>query len=147
MLVYIIDGYNLLHKIPALKNSTTPCKDLIHNIKKGKLTGSKNNKVIVIFDGSIRDELKESDFEVVFSYDKSADEIIKRRVEKIKNKSEVIVVSDDREIRDAVKKEGAVSLRTFEFIKPKGKVVESGKEISYSLQREITEELRKIWDL
>lgn len=145
MLVYIIDGYNLLHKIPVLKNSITPCRDLIRYIKKDKLTGSKNNKVIVVFDGSTPDNLMESDFEVIFSYDKSADEIIKKKIEKFEIKSQVVVVSDDREIRDAAKRARAVSLRTFEFIKTRVKTQKSEKEISYSLQREITEELRRIW--
>ena len=53
MLQYIIDGWNLIHKIPSIKNSSTPKKDFVFYIKKHKITGSKNNKVLIVFDGKI----------------------------------------------------------------------------------------------
>ena len=66
---------------------------------------------------------------------------------KFKKTSEVVVVSDDREIRDAVKKFGARVCRTADFLKTKKKQTdqEGVKDISYTLQHEITEELRKLW--
>jgi len=147
MLAYIIDGFNLIHKIPVLKNSNNPHWGLIQFIKVNKLTGSRNNKVIVVFDGGPNSEAAgETDFEVVFSQNKSADEIIEAILKRAKNKGETIVVSDDREIRSFVKREGAKSCRTTDFIKIKDKEKkEEDKEISYSLQNEITEEMRKIW--
>ena len=89
MLRYIIDAFNLVHRVKSLKNSDTPHRDLIRYIRTNKLTGSKNNKVIVVFDGRINDDAlrEKGDFEVVFSGQISADEIIKKRVDKIKNKS------------------------------------------------------------
>lgn len=144
--MYIIDGFNLIHRVKVLKESKAPHCDLIHYIRKNKLTGSRNNKVIIVFDGKINFEVnKEREFEVIFSGSKSGDEVIKKRLEKIKNKSEVVVVSDDREVRDIVKREGARVCRTFDFIKTKKRPKIEEKQISYSLQREITEELRKIW--
>jgi predicted RNA-binding protein with PIN domain len=147
MLVYIIDGFNLIHKIASLKRSVSPHRDLIRYIKEKRLTGSKNNRVIIVFDGKINEDLKRvGDFEIVFSGDRSADEVIKEKIEKIRAKSEVIVVSDDREIREAVKIEGARSLPVLDFIsRERRKKREADKEISYTLAREITEELRKIW--
>ena len=147
MLVYIIDGFNLVHRVKSLKNSTTPHRDLIRYIRTNKLTGSKNNKVIVVFDGRVNDDAlrEKGDFEVVFSGQISADEVIKKRLEKIKNKSETVVVSDDRQIREATKRQGARSYRIADFTKTKKKSERSEKEISYGLQYEITEELRRIW--
>lgn len=153
MLLYIIDGFNLVHKIPSIKNSDIPQLELIRHIKKHKLTGSPNNKVIVIFDGSFQLQARnEAEFEVLFSGEVSADDLIKAKIDKIKNSkypmSEVIVVSDDRELRDYAKKQGAVSQRAGDFLSlsredSKGK--EASKDISYTLQKEITDEMRRIW--
>lgn len=152
MLVYIIDGFNLIHKVSFLRKSSCPHSDLIHYIKNKKLTGSKNNKVIIVFDGGYNSQAKSisQGFEVVFSQQISADEVIKNRLAKIKNKRQVVVVSDDREIRDNAKAQRAISCRIDDFIKVKREKQirenqSSEKDISYTLQHEITEELRKIW--
>jgi len=151
MLLYIIDGFNLVHKIPSVKNSDIPQLELVRYIKNHRLTGSRNNKVVVIFDGFFQPQTRrESEFEIVFSAERSADDLIKARIDKLKNSkyplSEVIVVSDDREIRDYAKKQKAVSERAVDFIKTeKESFKEESKDISYPLQKEITDELRKIW--
>jgi len=151
MLLYIIDGFNLVYKIPSVKKSDIPQLELISYIKKHKLTGSNNNKVVVVFDGSVQMQARnESEFEVIFSGTGSADDLIKARIDKIKNSkypvSELVVVSDDREIRDYAKKQGAVSQRAVDFIKlEKQSASEESKDISYPLQKEITDEMRRIW--
>ncbi|MBU1524491.1 MAG: NYN domain-containing protein [Candidatus Omnitrophica bacterium] len=147
MLAYIIDGFNLVHKISSLKNSASPHTCLIQYIKRNKLTGSRRNRVVMVFDGGINEEAAgEREYEVIFSQDRSADDLIKERVKHAKNKSQILVVSDDREIRDAIKSEGACPLRTADFLKIKKKDnQEKEKEISYTLQREITEDMRKVW--
>ena len=146
MLVYIIDGFNLVHSIPDLKNSDNPHTDLIHYIKANRLTGSRNNKVVIAFDGGVNSEsVLEREFEIIFSGRGSADDLIVERLKKIKNKSETIVVSNDRQIRDAVKRQGAKSLKVADFIKKKKRPRSLSKEISYTLEHEITEEMRKIW--
>ena len=154
MLLYIIDGFNLVHKVPSLKQSDDPQPQLIQYLKEHKLTGSRNNKATVVFDGWARIQIpKEPGFEVIFGCDRSADDIIKERIAKIKKTSqyplsEVIVVSDDREIRDFAKKLGAVSRGITDFLKinnSKSRSKEDSKEISYPLQKEITDELRRIW--
>lgn len=146
MLVYIIDGFNVIHKIPELKTSLSPQKDLIAYIKRKRLTGSKNNRVVVVFDGKPDLTLGEKDFEVFFSQDRTADDVIKEKVSRMKNKRQVLVVTDDREIVSRVKNEGAAVLRVSDFIKTKPKKCkDEGKDISYKLQHQITEELRRIW--
>ena len=85
MLLYIIDGFNLVHKIPSVVRSDIPQLELILYIKKHKLTGSHNNKVIVVFDGAFQIEAKrEAEFEVIFSGERSADELIKARIDILK---------------------------------------------------------------
>jgi len=149
MLVYIIDGFNLVYKIASLKKSTTPQRDLIQYIRVNNLTGSRNNKVIVVFDGKSDHLLQQQEkiFEVIFSFQRTADEIIIQRVNRMKNKSQIVVVRDDHQIRDAIKAAGAKALGVTTFIKPRNKSEknEKTKDIGYVWAHEVTEELRKIW--
>ncbi len=149
MLQYIIDGFNVVHKISSLKRSVTPRADLVRYIQSHKLTGSKTNKVTVVFDGApSEDILSGGGFKVLYSDRRSADDLIIEQIKKTKNTSQLAVVSDDRQIRDCAKTHGARSVRVLDFItpkklsKPKEKVQ---KDISYTLQKEITDEMRKIW--
>lgn len=147
MLAYIIDGFNLIYQVASLKNSATPHQDLISYIRKNKLTGSRNNKVLIVFDGGVNFEAIEQRgiFEILFSGELTADDLIKKRLSRIKNKKEVVIVSDDRELRDAAKSEGARSCRIASFIKVKNEPQENQKKISPTLAHEITQEMRKIW--
>lgn len=147
MLLYIIDGFNVIHKIPELKNSPSPQKGLITYIACNKLTGSKNNKVVLVFDGFYTYSLpREKNFEIIFSKEKNADSLIKSRIQHSRIKSETVVVSDDREIQSEAAGAGARFLKVSDFLKKKRKTPpKTSKDISYSLQHEITEELRRIW--
>ena len=154
MLRYIIDGWNLIHKIPSVKNSLSPKRDFILFIKRRRLTGSKNNKVTIVFDGKIDTELisSEKEFEITFSDERSADDIIRVKVTNSKNKRQLVVVSDDREVLDQAKIEGALTMKVKEFLNKADKaenkashVRSNDKEISYSLRKKITDELRGIW--
>jgi len=133
--------------VSKLRNSNFPQKALIDYIYLNRFTGSKNNKVIIVFDGYMPAGLKrqEAGFEVLFGGDVSADELIKSKVSGIKQKSEVIVVSDDRQIKDFITAKGARSFGISDFMKKKTKqkTNEAEKDIDYSLQYEITQELRK----
>lgn len=147
MLKYIIDGYNMLHKISSLKGSVSPQAGLINYIKQNGLTGSRNNKVTVVFDGhGGNDFLQEKEFTVFYSGDKTADDVIKGKVAASRNKQQIIVVSDDREIRDYVKSEGARILRISDFVskKPRSGPIDE-RPISCSQAIEINEEMEKIW--
>lgn len=148
MLVYIIDGYNLTHRVKSLKSSSTPQRDLVHYIGKNRLTGSKNNKVNIIFDGGLEPGIRQQSgfFNVLGSGQDSADDLIRKKVAAISSKTEIVVVTDDRALRDSVRRTNVKLCRIAEFIetKPK-KVPEIDKDISYTLQHEITEEMRKIW--
>jgi len=149
MLVYIIDGFNLIHKINNLRHSLSPHRELIHYIRDNRLTGSKNNRVSIVFDGRPNLEAirEKGNFELFFSQEQSADDLIKTKLSRFKKTSEVVVVSDDREIRSAAKKLGARICRTADFLKTKRtpREPEDKKDISYTLRSEITEELRKLW--
>jgi len=151
MLWYIIDGWNLINKLKELKNAPSPSQALLSYIKKNNLTGSKNNKVTVVFDGRpnfVRYN-KDTDFNIMFSGERSADDVIKREVSRYKNKKQIVVVSDDWDIINYAKSEGAGFLKVKDFLEKRRKksvsYSEKVKEIELSLQREITQELKKIW--
>jgi hypothetical protein len=147
MLLYIIDAFNLAHKIPSIRDSSTPHRDLVHYIKSNKLTGSRNNQVTLVFDGyPDLNNPPAREYKIFYSQDRSADSLIIKLASNSKNKSETVIVSDDRELRDFAKKSGARSCRIAEFLKVKRKKSnQQDKDISYSLEREITEELRDYW--
>ncbi|MCF7870944.1 MAG: NYN domain-containing protein [Candidatus Omnitrophica bacterium] len=148
MLRFIIDGYNLVHKISKIKDSSTPCSDLILFIYKNKLTGSDNNEVWLIFDGGRPPyQINNFQYKIKFSGSESADDLIIKKVERVNNKKQIVVVTDDRQLAYRARSLGAKNISVDSFIS-KTKIKEKKekvKDIKYSLQREITEELKKIW--
>lgn len=157
MLVFIVDAFNLLHKIPALRESGTPRRDLIRYIAAHELTGSPANKTILVFDGyRPENEDTSTSYEVLFSCGQTADDLIQKKVESYSIKKNLRIVSDDRQVRDRARSSGAAPVYTHEFLKIKklkkttlSKTLPKNethtKDISFSLQTEITEELRKKW--
>jgi predicted RNA-binding protein with PIN domain len=148
---YIVDGYNLVHKIPEIKSSSAPCSELLTFIYKNKLTGSSRNDVWVVFDGGRPPyHINNFQYRVIFSGQESADDRIIKKAEQAKNKKQIIVVTDDRQLAYRARSLGGKSIRVDEFIskikrKKKKEKKEEIKDIKYSVQREITEELKKIW--
>ncbi|OQX86257.1 MAG: hypothetical protein B6D55_06400 [Candidatus Omnitrophica bacterium 4484_70.2] len=148
MLWYIVDGWNIINKVLPLKTSLSPPQELISYIRRNRLTGSRNNKVTVVFDGKEWKDIYEREFEIIFTGEISADEVIKRKVEKYKYKKQIVVISDDRQIIEFIKREGATSQKIEEFVRKKKKNKKRNifeKEIDEALQNQITEELKKIW--
>lgn len=150
MLHYIIDGYNLLHKIRALNNSSSPQLDLIQYIKTKHLTGSRNNKVTIVFDGYDSDSsCIEREYRIIFSKNITADEVIKDIVSKRKNKNQIVVVSDDREIISHARQEGVKTKNTRQFLSNRSKSKQGNanddRPLSPSSIMEINDELKKIW--
>lgn len=97
MKTIIIDGNNLIHKIPVLKSlflkdKTSSQRSLIEKVK-SKVP--RNDRVIFVFDGY-------GDFtgtDIHFSGSDSADLIIKKKIENFTNHRSLKVVSSDNEIK------------------------------------------------
>jgi predicted RNA-binding protein with PIN domain len=151
---YVIDGYNLLrHNLyrPGCKISDERL-GLLDFIRKEKLCGSLKNKVTVVFDGFPGNlNIRGGDIEVIFSQEESADDKIKKIIHKRCDVKSIVVVSDDREVKDFVKLQGVKASGIEEFIQPKRKhrscrEIESLKpELTYSLMHKINQELRQLW--
>ncbi len=174
-LVYVIDGYNVIkHPFfaravrkdkysshPGARSAgnaaTDPAIDVresfLRYLRLKNLTGSLKNKVYVVFDGYPERGAPPgtTGIEAFFSYDESADDVIRRLVEKSARKKELIVVSDDREVRFFAKSAGASVQGVEEFIGHKERTARPGSQeapetkVSYSQMERINKELRERW--
>ncbi len=102
--VYIIDGYNLIRRIPALNRPGASLEDQRRGLV-SKLSGfraASRATCLVVFDGTdLAGQTVSSGggVRVVFSRKPStADDVIKRLVDQEKNKGHVTVVTSDNEI-------------------------------------------------
>lgn len=152
---YIIDGNNVLHH-PDLTSPRRGCDPrfaLVDFILKYKLTGSRKNKVTLVFDGYPPATLKgepPDNIEIMFSRKETADQTIRRLLEKAATAKSILVVSDDKEIKIFTRLIGARSLAVKDFLGRKNKTAfpqdsSLKPELSYSQIDKINQELRKIW--
>jgi len=144
MLVYIIDGFNLVYQIKGLKALINPHIGLIDYIRNNKLSGSHNNQVVIVFDGAPNLEAIErrGKFELLFSNQGSADDLIVNRIRKIKNKKQVVMVSNDCQLRDLVRNLGAAVCWVKDFIFSKKRTIEK-KRIRKTLVQSLKMKLLK----
>lgn len=155
MLYYLIDGYNVIRQMSFLSGKTLrgEREGLIRFIKEKKPQGK--NRVAIVFDGQkgvSSPPQQNSEIKVIFTKNISADEKIKKMVEKGDAK-QMVVVSDDKEIKFCVRNLGAKVLSVKEFIekglpnrRPTGKKMISPQEKKLPSQtKEITQELERLW--
>ncbi len=110
----IVDGYNVIFKIPELGYSTEKCD--IETLRNRFLTileqykEKRRHKLIVVFDGKGTGKMSETRVEgldVIFSkQDLDADEEIKRMVRNSENPRNITVITSDRDIEQYVKRYG-----------------------------------------
>lgn len=156
-LQYVIDGYNIINH-PLFERSREqngqPALNIISFVRQKRLTGSLKNKIILVFDGFPQGPSNNSGYgevSVIFSRKISADEKIKKIVEGSLNRKNIIVVSNDKEIKFAVNSLGACSMQIEEFVGKKEKNHKPPKkeslkdELNYSQKHNINEELMRIW--
>ncbi len=154
-LLYIIDAYNIINHIqgPIRKKIKDPQRALLEFLKNRRLERNSKSKITVVFDGYPKvaaQKLDETDIDVVFSKEETADARIKRLVQASKNPKNIVVISDDREIRFFVKSIGARSIGVEEFINPQVKPQRKKEdlikpELNYSQISKINQELKAIW--
>jgi predicted RNA-binding protein with PIN domain len=155
-LQFIIDGYNTARhasfKSPGKINDTALALESV--IRSKRLCGSGKNPVMLVFDGyPPNPQLKyEQGMTIVFSRQQSADETIKKLVEAARNPKQIVVVSDDKEIRSFVKGCGAISWGVEEFLgKGERRSIRQSAgdpikpDLSYTQMDEINKEFRKLW--
>ncbi len=150
---YILDGYNILHKLPLPESGTLEQhrEILIRFLQDRRPHGSPNNDVTIVFDGqpehygpgSMRGNIR-----IVFTDGETADEKIKKMVADERSKGHIVVITDDRGIRLAVRSSGAKVLGVLEFISLRAETSSSPstrKGMSQEVRQNIDDELKKIW--
>ncbi len=158
-LQYIIDAYNVINHpqfSPALRGFSGVQSSLADFIRLNRLTGSRKNKVILVFDGyPAQGQTVPEDPGLVclFSRMIEADEKIKKLVEESAQPRNIIVVSDDRQVQSEARFLHAQICGVKEFIcgkKNKG-VPDPDREesdenkVSYVKMQKINAELKKKW--
>lgn len=156
---FLIDGYNLIKRNPALasKSLEDGRQAFITLIERNRPQGSLSNQVTVVFDGKpgMYGSPVSREIRVVFTEYESADDLIKRRVEESKNKKNIVVVTDDRALLLYVRGCGACVMSCVDFLKhtssakvsAKGKRSSSGssKIISSTFEHTVNQEFENIW--
>lgn len=158
-LLYIIDAYNLTNH-PAFKPVSRSTLNIQHAladfIKFHKLTGSKNNRLVLVFDGyspAQEDVPHEPGLLCMFSRAQEADEIIKKIIEASAAPKNIVVVSDDRQVQITSRFLQAQICNVQDFICSKQKkqslgtaeLAEQDPKLSYVKMQKINTELRKRW--
>ena len=163
MLHYILDGYNVVHRSNKLSHrSLEKCRErLVRFIKKERPQGSLKNKVTIVFDGNPEVDgfvaaerssaLSPYPIEVIYTHTMSADDFIVRLVQKADHPKAVVVVSDDKEVRDKTRLLGAkiLSVQAFLGIKkqPRRYYAPDKPELTYEEEKEIADELKKTFNI
>ena len=142
---YIIDGHNLIGKMPdiSLKDPNDEVK-LTMRIKSW-VTESKKREVTLFFDGGIQgmtmNRLSSRNLKVIFApAGKTADSLIISHLRKLKNPREYTLVTSDREIIGDAKTLRIPSLLSEEFIERMGFVFKEQSEKAPKTKKEAPSE-------
>ncbi|MBN1153631.1 NYN domain-containing protein [candidate division KSB1 bacterium] len=122
--IIIVDGYNVIHQIKQYKDLLhidleTARKKLIHDLKIYKFR--KKVSVILVFDGAADipiyyQEREISGLEIIYSRAPiKADPVIKEKISSRNKKDQMIVVTDDGDIRRFSQSYGAIVLSPVEL--------------------------------
>ncbi len=150
---YLLDGYNIIHQMPLSveKKLEDQRRHLVQWIGSRVPQGSLRNTVTIVFDGrlDVWGPGAASSIRVVFSRGETADEKIIRMVEEAAHKKSVVVVTDDRSLQYSVRALGAKvsGVQTFlgQGASARTDRPEPGKNISKTMEHEITSEFARIW--
>ena len=121
-MIYLIDGYNVLRQVPSLlkeeRKSLQEGREAFISdlVRLGKRYKKEN--FIVVFDGQegiFELPLRIERVEVLYSKGEIADELIKRLIKNRKISGEIVLVTDDREIREFAILNGVISESVSKF--------------------------------
>lgn len=122
MKIYLVDAFNVMHQIPDLKRMLNSSKDMacesllvkIDSLKRG---GRLRNRFYVVYDGFFESSMAtDPNLKIIQSKGKTADEIIKRHIDKSPNKRNITVVSSDTEVHNYARLNGCEAIESTQFI-------------------------------
>ena len=153
----ILDGYNVIHKIPQLRdyldrNLEDARKALANFMITWARTHNYKGKISIIFDG--RDQVYSNrsgnlcGISCIYSKDKEADERIISIVRNSQNPAEITVISDDNYVMNNCKAYGATVRLSQYLLRVKASAAcQPEKVIDDKTANEITDMLRKEYGL
>ena len=153
----ILDGYNVAHKIPGvrehLKQSLEKGREALENhlATWKKLKGFIGN-ITIVYDGKAAASTYGHGFENIFTASREeADDRIIKIIRDQKNPRDVIVVSEDNKVRNSCRALGAQVLPASYLLiersaaKPKKYGRSHSEKTEIPSMRKVTEELKKLW--
>lgn len=157
----IIDGYNVINKIPVLDEKTSISLEFARNffisILRKFCLDKTFNKIIVVFDSKADNFYTQKQsygkLEVIYSFaGRDADNVIVDILRKFFKKAVISVVSDDNFVKNHSKAYSAsiITVKEFEkMILPPKKVnkVKSEKKLDDNVAQDIEKELKKYYNL
>jgi predicted RNA-binding protein with PIN domain len=98
---FIIDGNNLIGKIPSIKNLQRNNRQASREklaFLLGRYFSTGRIMVSLHFDGHVNDEIKVAGIKIKYSGSKTADDKIKNEIERSKNPKNITVVTSDNNV-------------------------------------------------
>ena len=145
---YIIDGNNLIGKIPAIKKFQKSRKQTSREklaFLLGRYFSNQKNSVSLYFDGHIKETIKISGVKIKYSGSKTADEKIKLEIEKSKNPRNIIVVTSDNNVAEFARVCSCQVIKSEDFTKNLSTRSSSDEEQSRIDQINNSEEFKKLF--
>lgn len=145
---YIIDGNNLLGKIPAIKKLQKSNKQASREklaFLLGRYFSKSRNSVTLHFDGHLKETIKVSGIKIKFSGSKTADDKIKIEIERSKNPKNIIVVTSDNNVAEFARVCSCQVIKSEDFTKNLFTLNSSDDEQSRIDQINNSEEFKKLF--
>jgi predicted RNA-binding protein with PIN domain len=141
MVHYIIDGNNVIGKVPELfklqkSDKQRSREQLVYLLQ--RYFHNKKINLTLHFDGFANIPLPLSKGKIIYSENKTADSLIKENIERIKNRKNIILVTSDNELKNFGKACGCTIVSSKDF----GKVLTKGSSIDEEKLR--TEEINDV---
>jgi predicted RNA-binding protein with PIN domain len=145
---YIIDGNNLLGKIPSIKNLQKLNKQASREklaFLLGRYISNKKVSVDLHFDGYLNEVIKVSGMKINYSGSLTADERIKKEIERIKNPKNIIVVTSDSNLAEFARVCSCSIIKSEDFAKQIHSVLSPDDEQARIDELNSTEEFKKLF--
>jgi predicted RNA-binding protein with PIN domain len=101
MIHFIIDGNNLIGKIPSIKNlqrkNRQASREKLANLL-GRYFSKGRNMVTLHFDGHVNETINVAGIKIKYSGSKTADDKIKNEIERSRNPKNITVVTSDNNV-------------------------------------------------
>ncbi len=143
-MAYFIDGNNLIGALKKEKVGKPEARYwLVYYIK--EFQKKRRSKVVLFFDGPVDYDLmvESKNIEIIFSVEREADFLIKERINKLKYRKDLFVVTADNDLIYYARRKGAKIIPPRRFFKYVLKYFDKGEE---KPAKKLTKVEIKIWE-